>query len=127
MGKNFFEFVHGTLIPEMEPLDGSIRKSIVILDNCSVHHIVEVKQGFNDAGILVIYLPPYSPDLNLIEETFGYVKYYLKDHSEVMQSLKDPKLTIRAVFKHICWNVLAMDKSQWLLLVCMCTIVVNNN
>ena len=73
-GGTFLEFVHGTLIPEMEPFDGSIRKSIVILDNCSVHHTADVKQAFNDAGILVIYLPPYSPDLNPIEETFSYVK-----------------------------------------------------
>ena len=67
-GDKFLEFVHGTLIPEMEPFDGSIRKSIVILDNCSVHHIAEVKQALEDAGVLVIYLPTYSPDLNPIEE-----------------------------------------------------------
>ena len=100
-GDTFLEFVHGTLIPEMEPFDGSIRKSIVILDNCSVHHTADVKQAFNDAGILVIYLPPYSPDLNPIEETFSYVKYYLKDHDELLQSVKDPKPIINAALKSI--------------------------
>ena len=38
-GENFLEFVHGTLIPEMEPFDGSVRKSVVILDNCSVQQL----------------------------------------------------------------------------------------
>ena len=70
-GDKFLEFVHGTLIPEMEPFDGFIRKSIVILDNCSVHHLAEVKQALEDAVILVMYLLTYSPDLNPIEETFS--------------------------------------------------------
>ena len=81
----------------------------MILDNCSVHHTADadadadadVKQAFNDAGILVIYLPLYSPDLNPIEETFSYVKYYLKDHDEVLQSVKDPKPIIYAALKSI--------------------------
>ena len=38
-GAKFLDFVRGTLIPEMEPFDGSEKKSIVIMDNCSVHHI----------------------------------------------------------------------------------------
>ena len=100
-GDKFLEFIQGTLIPEMEPFDGSIKKSPVILDNCSVHHTTEVKQAFEDAGVLVIYLPPYSPDLNPIEETFSYVKYYLKDHDEVLQSVKNPVMIIQAAFRGI--------------------------
>ena len=34
----FLEFVQGTLIPEMQQFDGSRRMSIVIMDNCSIHH-----------------------------------------------------------------------------------------
>ena len=56
-------------------------------------------QAFEDAGVLVIYLPTYSPDLNPVEETFSYVKYYLKDHDEVLQSVKDPK--VQAAFKSV--------------------------
>ena len=100
-GDKFLDFIQGTLIPEMEPFDGSIKKSIVILDNCSFHHASEVKQAFEDAGVLVIYLPTYSPDLNPIEETFSYVKYYLKDHDEVLQSVKDPKLIVQPAFKSV--------------------------
>ena len=107
----FLDFIQGTLIPEMEPFDGSIKKLIVILDNCSFHHASEVKQAFEDAGVLVIYLPTYSPDLNSIEETFSYVKYYLKDHDEVLQSVKDPKLIVQAAFKCHSRDVPGMDKS----------------
>ena len=54
-GEEFIEFVHGTLIPEMEPFDGAKRKSIVVLDNCSIHHARLVKDALQDAGILVIF------------------------------------------------------------------------
>ena len=38
-GETFFDFAHGTLIPELLPFDGSNPKSIVIMDNCSIHHV----------------------------------------------------------------------------------------
>ena len=37
------------------------------MDNCSVHHIREVKQLLSQAGILVLFLPPYGPDLNPLQ------------------------------------------------------------
>lgn len=85
----FADFVRGTVIPEMEPFDGSIKKSIVVMDNCTIHHVRAVKTLLGDAGILLIYLPPYSPDLNPIEETFSYVKYYLKNHDDLLQVVTD--------------------------------------
>ena len=99
--EKFLEFVQGTLIPEMEPFDGSKKKSIVVLDNCSIHHARLVKDALEDAGILVIYLPPYSPDLNPIEEAFSYIKYYLKDHDEVLQVVTQPTAIIQAAFNSI--------------------------
>ena len=41
-GEKFLDFLRATLIPEMMPYDGSNPKSIIIMDNCSVHHIQEV-------------------------------------------------------------------------------------
>ena len=77
-GETFFDFACGTLIPELLPFDGSNPKSIVDMDSCSIHHVQDVKDLFYDAGILVFYLPPYSPNLNPIEVAFSYVKGYLK-------------------------------------------------
>ena len=94
------EFVQGTLIPEMEPFDGTKRKSIVVLDNCSIHHARSVKDTLQDAGILVIYLPPYSPDLNPIE-AFSYIKCYLKDHDDLLQAVTQPTSIIQAAFDSI--------------------------
>ena len=55
----------------MNMFDGVSEKSIVIMDNCSIHHVAEVKRMFMDSGIAVFFLPPYSPDYNPIEETFS--------------------------------------------------------
>ena len=53
------DFVWGSLIPEMLPFDGQNAKSIAILDNCSIHHVELVVDLFREAGILVLFLPPY--------------------------------------------------------------------
>ena len=58
-------------------------------------------QMLQDAGILVIFLPPYSPDLNPAEELFSLVKYYLKEHDEVLQAVNDPKAILTAAFNSI--------------------------
>ena len=93
--QKFFDFVRGSLIPHMHSFDGSSPKSIVIMDNCSIHRVPEITRLFAAVGILVMYLPPYSPDYNPIEEAFGFLKSYLRHHDELIQSLSDPTIVIR--------------------------------
>ena len=38
----FFDYIRGSLIPQMNSFDGTSPKSVVIMDNCSIHHISEV-------------------------------------------------------------------------------------
>lgn len=97
----FYDFIRGSLIPQMNPFDGSSPKSIVIMDNCSIHHVSEVKQLFDAVGIPVFFLPPYSPDYNPIEQTFSYVKYYLKQHDALIQTIGNPEVIVRAAFMSI--------------------------
>lgn len=75
-GETFFDFIRGSVIPNMHPYPDS--RSILIMDNCSIHHVDCVQDFIKDCGILLIYLPPYSPDYNPIESVFGF----LKDHFE---------------------------------------------
>ena len=100
-GEMFFDFVRGSLIPNMMPYDGINPRSVVIMDTCSVHHICEVKQLLDEAGILLPYLPPYSPDQDPLEEAFSYVKYYLKRHGDLLQSVTDPTDVIKCAFESI--------------------------
>ena len=62
--------------------DGLAPLSILLMDNCSIHHVDSVKETLRSVGILVRYLPPYSPDYNPIEEAFSFVKAFLKDHEQ---------------------------------------------
>ena len=100
-GSKFFDFIRGKLIPEMQPFDGQNENSILILDNCAIHHIQEVKDVLRAAGILVFFLPPYSPDFNPVEELFSYVKYYLKEHDLVLQSIPTLTPVLQAAFDSV--------------------------
>ena len=71
----------------MQPFDGNSTNSVVVMDNCSIHQVYFVIEIFREAGILVIFLPPCSPDYNPIELTFSSIKYYLKRHDDVLQAL----------------------------------------
>lgn len=77
-GDAFYDFVHSHLLPHLMPFNGTNPHSVVILDNCSIHHVPEVAQSIQDVGALLLYLPPYSPDLNPIEELFSKVKKIMK-------------------------------------------------
>ncbi len=108
-GSKFVDFIRGKLIAEMLPFDGENIRSILVLDNSSVHH-VQVSELLDQAGILHFFLPPYSPDFNPAEEMFSYIKYYLKNHDEVLQSMPDPIPLLEAAF-----NSVTKDKcSGWI-------------
>ena len=73
---------------------------MTILDNCSIHHANTVQELFEDAGIVLIYLPPYSPDLNPIEEVFHSVKSYLKAHEELVDVVRIESL-VQSAFNSV--------------------------
>jgi transposase len=52
-------------------------KSVLVMDNASFHHSERVEQLCADAGVKLVYLPPYSPDLNPIEEFFAVLKAFI--------------------------------------------------
>ena len=79
----------------MNPFDGESDNSILVMNNCS-NEILELLQS---AGILVIFIPPYSPDLNLIELTFSYLKRYLQEHEEVIQAANNVTDIIKSAFE----------------------------
>jgi transposase len=51
------------------------------MENASFHHSERIPQMCADAGVKLIYLPPYSLDLNLIEEFFTELKAFIKRNS----------------------------------------------
>lgn len=53
-------------------------KPIIIMDNASFHRTKQIRQMCWDAGVELVSLPPYSPDLNLIKVFFAELKQFIK-------------------------------------------------
>jgi transposase len=53
-----------------------------VLDNAKIHHGGEILALADRYGIRIEYLPPYSPDLNPIEESFSKIKHFLRRHHD---------------------------------------------
>jgi len=71
-GELFLAYVRQFLCPTLR--DGDI----VILDNLSSHKVAGVQETIAAAGATLVYLPPYSPDLNPIEKLFAKLKALLR-------------------------------------------------
>ena len=76
-------------------------RSILILDNCAFLHVEEVKDLLAQSGIVAMFLPPYSPDLNPIEEAFSYVKAYLRKYDDPLQVIRNQTDVIETAFESI--------------------------
>ena len=71
-GDVFEAFVEQVLVPELRQGD------VVIMDNLSSHKRHRVRQLIESAGARLVFLPPYSPDLNPIEMIFAKIKQSLR-------------------------------------------------
>ena len=100
-GDTFCDFIEKCLLPVLMPFNGSNPRSIVVIDNASIHHIDEVVQLVSSVGALLWFLPPYSPDLNPIEPVFSQVKSYLNNNSVAYRISDNPRLFVHAAFTSV--------------------------
>lgn len=63
--------------------------SIIFLDNASYHKSEQLLKLFHSHKICILYLPPYSPDLNPIENLWGTIKEHLRNYYDYSLSLFD--------------------------------------
>ena len=108
-GDEFLSFIRKSLLPCITPFDGSSPRSIVILDNASIHHVAGVVDTIQNAGALTYFLPPYSPDFNAIEHTFSMVKSVLKANEAEWSEL-DAETAVVAAFN----TVTIQDCQGWI-------------
>jgi transposase len=71
-GAAFCAYVEQFLAPALAPGD------VVVLDNLAAHKVDGVRQALAAAGAALLFLPPYSPDLNPIEQLFAKLKALLR-------------------------------------------------
>jgi transposase len=68
----FLAYVEQVLCPALKPGD------VVVMDNLSSHKVAGVRQCIESAGAELLYLPPYSPDMNPIEKAWAKLKQCLR-------------------------------------------------
>jgi transposase len=71
-GPIFRIYVEKVLVPELQPGD------VVVLDNLAAHKVAGVREAIHAVGAGLLYLPPYSPDLNPVEQLFAKLKTLLR-------------------------------------------------
>ena len=74
-GEMFLAWIRQGLAPTLRPGD------VVILDNLATHKIRGVRHALEAVGARLLYLPPYSPDLNPIEPMWSKIKQLLRSHA----------------------------------------------
>ena len=75
-GRRFAAYVEQFLVPTLRPGD------LVIMDNLGSHKGQAVRRAIRAAGAHLLFLPPYSPDLNPIEQVFAKLKTLLRKAAE---------------------------------------------
>ena len=95
------EFVQRSLARILRPFNGYNHRSVVVMDNLSVHKVSEIFDQIDRTGALVRFLPIYSPDLNPIEEMFSKVKQCLRQNQAAMMATANPRLLVLEAFNEI--------------------------
>ncbi|AQS86211.1 transposase [Acetobacter aceti] len=75
-GRSFQVYVEQFLVPTLKTDD------VVVLDNLGSHKADAVRKAIRAVGARMIFLPPYSPDLNPIEQVFAKLKTLLRKAAE---------------------------------------------
>jgi len=75
-GESFLAYVEQMLVPTLRPGD------VVIMDNLGSHKRQAIRRAIRAAGAKLFFLPPYSPDLNPIEQVFAKLKTLLRKAAE---------------------------------------------
>lgn len=79
----FETWVEICLVPVLQP------GQVVILDNATFHKGGRIQQLIEQAGARLLYLPPYSPDLNKIEHCWSWLKSRIRKYLSLFKCLRD--------------------------------------
>jgi len=99
----FCDFLERNLLPQLMPFNGINPRNVVLMDNASIHHTSKAIELIQSIGALVHFIPPYSPDLDPIEELFSKVKACLKENNEAIQAADERAIVdfVRAAFSTV--------------------------
>ena len=78
-GDVFLAYLEHVLCPQLKP------GQIVVMDNLGAHKVDGVKELIYQTGASLLYLPPYSPDFNPIEQSFNQIKMWMQKNRDYLQ------------------------------------------
>ena len=108
-GDLFLAYVEQILVPTLKQGD------TVVMDNLSSHKKAAVRTAIEDAGATLLFLPPYSPDLNPIENAFAKLKAHVrKSAARTLEALEQAAANALPQFKpdHCANFLLTPDTAQ---------------
>ena len=97
-GDLFLQFVEQCLVPVLQLFNRSNARSVVIMDNASIHHVARVVDRISQTGAIILFLPPYIPDFNPAEEVVSKVvskvKKFLVNNDVAYSTTTSPTLLL---------------------------------
>lgn len=99
--ERFVRWVRARLLPKLR------RGDVIVLDNATAHHDPRVVPECAARGVRVVYLPPYSPDLNPIEPGWALQKQHVRKYAP-----RDPH-TLRRVARRARYRVTRRHCRNW--------------
>ena len=110
-GDDFRRFVQG-LLPRMN--EWPLPKSVLIVDNASIHKVAGIREMVEERGARLVYLPAYSPDFNPIELAFSKIKGWLRANRERLDiELNSGDATVYSSFWEAVHSVTAEHSRGW--------------
>ena len=103
----FLAYLDHVLCPKLQPGD------VVVMDNLSAHKVQGVRERMKSRGAEVLYLPPYSPDLNPIEKAWSKLKQLLRSAKARSQATLDQAITDAL-------KLISADNAQAWFRLCLC-------
>lgn len=100
-GARFVAWLTGRLLPKLR------RGDVLVMDNLSAHHNARVAPACARHGVRVLYLPPYSPDLNPIESGWALQKQFVRRFAP-----RDP-LALRRIARRARYRVTQRHCRNW--------------
>jgi len=105
-GDIFDNIVDKCLLPCLMPFNGINPRSVVVMDNASIHHVDKIRDLIEQkAKAILCFLPPYSPDLMLAEGVFrvflSKMTHYFKQAPRVLLMMGFGQITPEDCYRHV--------------------------
>ena len=119
---------HDVFLEKVVPLlnPWPMPRSIVVMDNAKIHMYKELESVIEQCGAMLFFLPPYSPELNPIENAFGLLKKWIQRHANLvfplypekvlsiaMKACTRQKNKFRDVYKHCGYGKHNLDEKMF--------------